>query len=105
MPFDKSGKHHLNTQKAMASDKAPAKAPAPPVETAPAAPMTGTQTIIDHNDDGTFSVTHADGEQSGPFMDMAEALDTVMAKDGGMEQTGEAMPQEQTAEQPAMMGM
>ncbi len=35
MPFDKKGGHHLNTQKAMAADKAPKKEAAPPMGAAP----------------------------------------------------------------------
>ncbi len=93
MPFDKAGKHHLSTQKAMASDKAgpsPNKHKqsgegAPGVKDAmPDAEMgDSTRTVINHNDDGTHSVMHHDGEETGPHMDIQEVLDAINAKHGG----------------------
>lgn len=107
MPFDKFGKHHLNTQKMMASEKMPKKSPnihkqsgegAPGV----ADPMGGkneqdvagdsTRTIINHNDDGSHSVDHADGEQTGPHDTIEDALDVIHAKHGGQPPMHGAQP-------------
>lgn len=93
MPFDKKGSFHMNTQRAMASDKMGGSAnkhkqsgePSPGVadHTPDEDQGDSTRTIITHNDDGTHSVMHHDGEETGPHMDMQEALDAIHAKHGG----------------------
>ncbi len=95
MPFDSKGKHHLNTQKMMAAEKMPPpKPPRPPKpDMGVGDPMKGsdetdiggdsTRTMIDHNDDGSHSVQHADGEQTGPHDSIDEALAMIAAKHGG----------------------
>lgn len=99
MPFDKAGKHHMNTQKAMASDKMPPAKPKKQMDQGVGDPMKGndetdmggdsTRTMIDHNDDGSHSVQHADGEVSGPHDSIEEALAMIAAKHGGgMEHPG-----------------
>lgn len=70
MPFDSSGKHHLNTQKAMAADKsrgasATSAKPEPKaksMEQDAKTPSGGSHTIHD-NGDGTFH-TESNGEQT-----------------------------------------
>ncbi len=90
MPFDKNNRHHLNTQKAMHADKMPP----PKMDKAGVGdPMGGkseqdiggdsTRTMISHNDDGSHSVDHADGEQTGPHDSIEEALEMIMQKHGG----------------------
>jgi len=95
MPFSKDGKHHLNTQKAMAADKMPPpKPPRPPKpDMGVGDPMKGndetdiggdsTRTILSHNDDGSHSVMHADGEETGPHDTIEDALDAIHQKHGG----------------------
>jgi hypothetical protein len=93
MPFDKKGGHHLNTQKAMASDKMPPRKQSGEGGAGVGDPMPGganehdiggdsSRTIITHGDDGTHSVMHHDGEESGPHMDLEEALEMIRAKHG-----------------------
>ena len=116
MPFDKAGKHHLNTQKAMASDKAGpnkhkqsgegAKGVGDPMpEGADEQDVAGdsTRTIINHNDDGTHSVMHHDGEETGPHMDIAEALEAVQAKHGMMHGGAKPMHGQPVHEHAGMM--
>ncbi len=89
MPFDKKGGHHLNTQKAMHADKMPQPKP----DSGVGDPMGGkseqevsgdsTRTIVNHNDDGSHSIDHADGEQTGPHDSIEEALEMILAKHGG----------------------
>lgn len=96
MPFDKSGKHHLSTQKAMSADKFPPRKPMPkegvadPMQGKDEQEMTGdsTRTIINHNDDGSHSVMHADGEETGPHDGIEEALDMIHQKHGGLPPPG-----------------
>ena len=95
MPFDKKGGHHLNTQKAMAADKMPPRRPnnAGKPNSGVGDPMGGkdeqevtgdsTRTIVSHNDDGSHSIQHADGEQTGPHDSIEEALEMILAKHGG----------------------
>ena len=106
MPFDGKGKHHLNTQKAMASDRMP---PRPAKAAMPAKPgeaesgvgnhMPGganendiggdsSRTIITHHDDGTHSVQHADGDET-PQGELEDALEMIRAKHGMQREVGE----------------
>jgi hypothetical protein len=107
MPFNKSGKHHLNTQKAMASDKMPPRPAKAAMPAKPGAPAGGvgdhmpggvnegdidgdsTRTIITHGSDGSHMVDHADGEQTGPHGDIEEALDHIRMKHGMQKEPGE----------------
>lgn len=113
MPFDKSGKHHLNTQKMMAADKFPPKSPNMHKQSGEGAqgvgdPMGGkaetdiggdsTRTTIMHNDDGSHSVMHHDGEETGPHDTIEDALDVINAKHG-------MTPRMQEKGEPAHHGM
>ena len=100
MPFDSSGKHHMNTQRAMGADKMPKK-PARPAKPANQHAQSGsgaegvqdnvpdeemgdsTRTMISHHGDGSHSVQHDDGEETGPHETIEDALAAVMAKKGG----------------------
>lgn len=104
MPFDSKGKHHLNTQKAMAGDKMPAR-PAKPAKPGEAESGVGnhmpggssendiggdsSRTIITHGGDGSHMVDHADGDQTGPHGDIEEALDHIRMKHGMQKEIGE----------------
>jgi len=104
MPFGKDGKHHLNTQKAMAADKMPPRRPdnAGKPNSGVADPMGGkdeqevtgdsTRTILSHNDDGSHSVMHHDGEETGPHDSIEEALEMIAAKHGAGMQHASAAP-------------
>ncbi len=110
MPFDSKGKHHMNTQRAMGADKMPKKPPmpakAPNVHAQSGSGADGvqdhipdedmgdsTRTMISHNGDGTHSVMHDDGEETGPHDTIEDALAAVAAKKGGgMMQHGGAAP-------------
>ena len=95
MPFDNKGKHHLSTQKAMAGSKMPnvhkqsgegAKGVGDPMpKGGDESDMAGdsTRTIISHNDDGTHSVMHHDGEAGEPKDSLEEALEEIRMKHGG----------------------
>ena len=100
MPFDSQKKFHMNTQRAMAADKMPKKPPMPPKapnvhsqsgsgeggvkDAMPDEDMgDSTRTMISHNGDGTHSVQHDDGEETGPHETIEDALAAVMAKKGG----------------------
>jgi len=93
MPFDGKGKHHLNTQKAIAADKMPPPRPPKPPMAGVGDPMGGkdeqevtgdsTRTILSHNDDGSHSVMHHDGEETGPHDTIEDALDAIHQKHGG----------------------
>lgn len=106
MPFDKAGKHHLNTQKMMASEKLPPAKPKKQMDQGVGDPMQGndetdmggdsTRTMITHGDDGSHTVDHADGEQTGPHDTIEDALDAIHQKHGGMMQHESGVPRHGT---------
>lgn len=65
MPMDKSGKFHLNTQRAMAADKRPPKAPS--AEPEPAEHGGNATTLHDHGD-GTFHTEGPAGHMDHPHI-------------------------------------
>ena len=69
----------------MANEHKQSGAPSPGVQDAKPDSAAGdsTRTVIHHNDDGTHMIEHSDGETTGPHMDMAEAMENIMAKHGG----------------------
>lgn len=108
MPLDKKGRFHMNTQRAMASDKM-GDGPNKHKQSGEGAkgvsdPMPGgadesdlngdsTRTVITHNDDGTHSVMHHDGEETGPHDLIEDAMEVIRAKhgEGGMAHGGGLM--------------
>ena len=97
MPLDGKGRFHLNTQRAMGADKFRAREGMPPKRQSGEGaagvgdPMAkganesdiggdSTQTTITHNGDGTHSVQHADGDETGPHEHLHEAFAHISAK-------------------------